>query len=366
MDNHLICNEPPNRPIPRFHARGRLMNGHNVAVRRRRSTDQCGRHGFFVFLMVVGCLFLANARPVVAQEANETEHPAKDATRAPVKRDSPVKVVNPATSTGKGQLHRDFGFPGAVRSWERFSYLNPRIPRRSRRNALGRGIGPQQGFGFPGTCGHRFSRLGCQGCGGAYAYPPTGMIRIGGIGDPTGYTMPLDKAYDLGVAPEGVTKTIETQAQRAMEEYLFVVDSGDDAFFRADYNEAARHYLLACELNQGDPTARLNAAHALTTQGRYAQAGSRIRRALSLQPKIAHFMIDIRSAYGRPADFERHLADLQAATEKSDNPKVWLLLAYYLYNSGAGDIAVDVLEHAAELAPDDRVIERFLAAAKGE
>ncbi|MGB0714552.1 MAG: tetratricopeptide repeat protein [Phycisphaerae bacterium] len=324
---------------------------------------QHGRASHFRIPMLITCLLVTFCHPAMGQEKPSNADPDQRTNAANQK-----QVANPAAPTGKGQLHRDFGVPGSFRAWERFHLLGPRRPAGSNRGA-NRSLSPYGNFGIGGVggigCGHRFNRLACGGCGGMYAPLPPGYVQKGQVGGANGYILPTSAASDVGVAPFELQGNIASQAQRSLDEYLFFITGAEQAFQSGNYASAAQNYLLACELNQADPTAYLGAAQALVATGRYPQAGKRLRRALDLQPKIANFPIDLRSAYGKRTDFESHLQQLQQSTEDSENPLQWFLLAFYLHNSGAPGLAEDILGFARMLAPEDRVIGRYQSAVMG-
>ena len=159
-----------------------------------------GRTLFSVLVLSLAPVCLAQDQP--AQPDFEHE---KDAAAAAAK------------PRGVGQLHRDFGFPGAIRPWERGMYLNPR---RS-----------TYGYSYPSVYGPYY--------GGAYGgyYRPYGLrpqhnrVYRESYGPPyEAYSLPLDHAYDLGVAPPEIQDTIAAQAERALTDYQSAMDAGYGAF----------------------------------------------------------------------------------------------------------------------------------------
>jgi tetratricopeptide (TPR) repeat protein len=147
--------------------------------------------------------------------------------------------------------------------------------------------------------------------------------------------------------------------------YADAMSEGLLAFRRAEYTLAARHFIRAAKVNQGDPASRIHAAHTLVALGKYLEALPALRRAFQLQPKIAYLSLDIRRDYGPKADFDAHLNALgRAAKQAEDDPRLWLLLGYYQYYSGREAQAVRSLAKADALAPGDFMTDALLDAAR--
>lgn len=263
-------------------------------------------------------------------------------------------AVSSGRRPGLGQLHRDFGYPGAIRAWERRMYLNPRHSGR--------------GYSYPSVYGSYYDPYVSP-----YTYYHAYGHRVGdnrlhrGSYGPNydAYSLRLDHAYDIGAAPPEIQDPIAAQAERALTDYQDAMGAGYDAFHRGQYSQAARYFLLASQFNHGDPSSRLCAAHAQVALGQYGSAASLLHRAFDLQPKLAYLPLDIRDSYGRAGDFAVHLDSLRETANQSHNSDVWFLLGYYYYNSGEADLAGPALARACRLSPDDRVLARFAAAAAG-
>ena len=157
----------------------------------------------------------------------------------------------------------------------------------------------------------------------------------------------------------------QTKAELGLNSYLKAMQQGNAAFRSGDYGSAARQFILAAKLNQGDPASRLHTVHALVALGHYADAVPALRRAVQLQPRLLFLPLDIRGEYGQPEDFAVHLGRLADAAETHpDDAGLWLLLGYYQFFSDAGPAAARSLSKAAELAPDDSVARRLYQAAR--
>jgi Flp pilus assembly protein TadD len=135
---------------------------------------------------------------------------------------------------------------------------------------------------------------------------------------------------------------------------------GKKAFEAGDYALAARQFLLAATLDQGDPASRLAAAHALVAVGTFEPAVRLLRRAFELQPRLVYLPLQIRGAYGNPDHFALHLTALrEAARNDENNPGIWFLLGYFGYYSDHMAEAADALERAAKLRPTDGLIQQL-------
>ncbi len=175
----------------------------------------------------------------------------------------------------------------------------------------------------------------------------------------------LERAYLEGLEEGRLNERLEMQSERGLNSYQEAMAAGQAAFFDGDYGLAARHFLLAATLHQGDPSARLCAAHTYIALGDYASAMRLIERAMELEPRIVYLPMDLRGAYGEWDDFVRHVRALQQATEESpEDAELWFLLGYCRYFSKQMKESVVPLSKAAELAPDDRMVGRLSDLAK--
>ncbi|MHC5109838.1 MAG: hypothetical protein ACYTHJ_08170 [Planctomycetota bacterium] len=309
--------------------------------------------------LVALCVVFLGSQPLRAQQRGDLQ-PGRGESRS-MTVDSASAA--PIKMTPYGQLHRDFGFPGAVRAWERFMYLNPRFR------------GGRSGFGYTYRFDPWYGPWGRYvGCGSSRRFN-SGYSRLYGSAPETridrttvgpnseSYSLQMDQAYALGTAPEPVQDRLQVQAQYALEEYENAMNSGYAAFEMADYPQAARHFLLATQLNHGDPSSRLCAAHAEVAVGNYSGAAELVRRAFALQPKLVYISVDIPSAYSDIAHFNAHLQALEVAVRKSDDAQLHLLMGYYYHNSNMTQDARMALARARALDDGDRVIARFAVAA---
>lgn len=167
----------------------------------------------------------------------------------------------------------------------------------------------------------------------------------------------LDRAYQQGIEDGRNLERMDRHASRTYTNYQQSMAEGHRAFAAGRYGDAARAFLLAAQLNQGDPAARLCAAHARTALGHYEPAAHLIRRAFELQPRMAYLPIDIRTAYAKPGDFESHLEALNRSWEEQPNESArCLVLGYTLLFSKQPRKAESVLGRAMELDPADTVV----------
>jgi Flp pilus assembly protein TadD len=136
---------------------------------------------------------------------------------------------------------------------------------------------------------------------------------------------------------------------------------GDRSFRRGEYALARDDYRRALARDKGDPDVRLALGLAEIASGRWPQASKAIVEGLKKGGDLNPESFDLRKAYGRPGDFEKHRARLEAAAAKSpDDAGLCLLLGYVRYFSGdvAGGRAA--WEKYAALPSPDPTIKSYI------
>ena len=129
------------------------------------------------------------------------------------------------------------------------------------------------------------------------------------------------------------------------------------AFRAGQYRMAAKHFKMAHENNLGDPSAMIYSAHAFFAIGRYQDAANFLRKAFTLEPRIALLDYDIRDDYGNKADFELHMRALNNAIVSAPRDLDRLtFLGYALLYSDQPDRAFEVLTRARSIAPQDKLV----------
>ncbi|MGD2109465.1 MAG: tetratricopeptide repeat protein [Phycisphaerae bacterium] len=236
---------------------------------------------------------------------------------------------------------RDFGFPDADRPFGRPRYLDR--PYRHRRSYLRPDSRLRRDYRYYyDDYTYRFGP-------GRYGY---------------GYDDDLERAYRQGVSDGQNYERFDIQAERGLATYQGAMAEGHAQFEEGHYAAAARQFLLAATVNQGDPASRLCAAHAHFALGEFEPAVRLLHRAFELQPKFLYLPLDIRGAYGKPAGFDDHLRTLRKAafTHEGDSG-LWLLLGYCRFYSADLKGARVAIRHALDLAPDDELTRRLAALA---
>jgi len=252
-------------------------------------------------------------------------------------------------------LQRDFARPDPRLPWGYRQYSQPHS----------QSFDPTRGYPYPDD---RYDRHSWQrppehsydyGYGNYYRYYPP----RDGYGDP--YAFIYEEAYRRGVDDGRRFEQFERQAELGLASYLQAMENGLRAFGRHAYSGAARSFILAARLNQGDAASRIHAAHAMFALGRYHEAIPFLRRAFELQPRIAQLPLDMRDDYSERKDFTNRLNSLtQAAGASPKDADLWFLLGYCHMYSGSPAEAYRALKTAAELRREDRLIQALLEVAK--
>lgn len=172
-------------------------------------------------------------------------------------------------------------------------------------------------------------------------------------------------AYRQGITDGRRFERYEREVEMGLASYRAALAAGQESLQRGDYDTAARGFILAARLNQGDPASRVHAANACIGMGRWTEAAALLRRAFELQPNIAFLPIDLRREFTR-GDFDDRIAAIRSAIETSpQDADLRGLLGYMQLFSGQFREAVATLSEAARLAPDDPWIATLRAGAGG-
>ena len=130
---------------------------------------------------------------------------------------------------------------------------------------------------------------------------------------------------------------------RAAEYYLSL---GDRAFRDGRYADAVHFYAKSVEFAPEEGILYLILSDALFCTGDYHYAAYALRRAFELDPLLATSVVDKRSFYADPAEFDRQVAVLETYLEDHfvDDDARLVLAANYLFG-GRPAAAVDLLEN---------------------
>ncbi len=202
----------------------------------------------------------------------------------------------------------------------------------------GRSYGYGHGYGYG------------YGAGPYYNYHPDD-----GWGD--AYRFGFTSGYNYWRFQKNATEQQETVMVHALD----AMDKGLKLFKAGNYRQAIDAFKLAAETNQGDPAARIYAAHSLFATGRYREAMPFLTRAFELQPKLVLLDYDMRGDYGRRADFDNQVRALESALQQSPTSvERLIMLGYVRFYSGQKDTAYEPLTKAKLLDPANSVPDRLL------
>jgi len=136
---------------------------------------------------------------------------------------------------------------------------------------------------------------------------------------------------------------------------------GDEAFRAGRYSDAVHEYAKAVELQPDQGVLHLILSDALFATGDYHYAAYALRRALELDPTLAESVVDKRSFYGDPADFDRQLELLERylGDHFLDDDARLLLAANYLFARKTAQ-AADLLGSPFSLAMRESPAGRLL------
>lgn len=200
---------------------------------------------------------------------------------------------------------------------------------------------------------------GYGGYGYGYGYEPhyNGYNHYAGESWGDAYRFGFSSGYNYWRFHKTATERQESVTVHALD----AMDKGLKFFKDGKYRQAIDAFKLAAETNQGDPAARVYAAHALFATGRYREAMPFLTRAFELQPKLVLLDYDMRGDYGRPMDFEAQVRALESALAQSPSSvERLIMLGYVRFYSGQKDAAYDPLSKAKTLEPVNALPDRLL------
>lgn len=133
------------------------------------------------------------------------------------------------------------------------------------------------------------------------------------------------------------------EINRAAEYYLSL---GDRSFRDGRYADAVHFYARAVEFSPDEGILYLILSDALFATGDYHYAAYALRKALELDPLLTSHVVDKRSFYSDPTEFDRQIAVLEIYLEDHfvDDDARLVLAANYLFG-GRPAAAVDLLEN---------------------
>ncbi|HKQ46882.1 MAG TPA: hypothetical protein VJZ71_02295 [Phycisphaerae bacterium] len=155
------------------------------------------------------------------------------------------------------------------------------------------------------------------------------------------------------------------RAGRLLNQHSAMFDQGMSEFRNGHYDQAVVHWLGAAESNHANAACRLHAGHAMFALGRYREGVQHIARAHELSPSLAYKTFDIRDEYGDTAEFDEHLAALQAFVARHpDDPSGMAMLGYVTFHTQGPAAALPVLERAGRLDRQSFFIPKLLQLAR--
>lgn len=175
------------------------------------------------------------------------------------------------------------------------------------------------------------------------------------------YRFGFNRGYDRGQFDRGGNERTEANLQH----FAGHLSNGLTLFNQGRYREASDAFRLAADTHQGDPSARIYAAHALFAVGRYQEAVGYLRRAFELQPRIVFLSYDLRDDYSKRSDFNQQLTALEEAVQRSPgNCDRLLLLGYIRYYSAQRDRAYAPLASVYKMNHRDTLAKRLMSNAR--
>jgi hypothetical protein len=240
------------------------------------------------------------------------------------------------------------------------------------------GYYPPEAYGAPGP---GYGDVGYGYEGGGYYGPPAYAGTAGPAPAPGEYAQAapeVDQQAVNGPPPVGQTEgeaLSQSQPQQGQEPAGQAagpqpsaaeqqMGAGMEAFNAGQYDMAAKSFLSAAMADNDNIDAWLAYGVARFATGNYEASGLAIRRAVRAFPDVVNSPVDIRERYGRSADFDRHLAAVEAyVRNKPESADGWLVLGFARHFSGQRELAAKTFDVVRRRFTSDRdVADIFLHA----
>lgn len=196
--------------------------------------------------------------------------------------------------------------------------------------------------------GHRFPHLG-------YGYGSGLHLDSGHLGGLSVASSPViyDSVYPGSRADQGGSRYAPQQADHGLT-------AGKRYLNEGKYALAVDAFLQAVLAAPQDGVPKLYFGLAHFAVGDYGYAVYAVRRGMDRVPDWGKEDKDLRYLYGKPADFDQHLAALTAHVQRSPaDGDAHFLLGYMLYFTGQYQPAIEQLDLALQIDGSNRRRSRF-------
>ncbi len=152
---------------------------------------------------------------------------------------------------------------------------------------------------------------------------------------------------------------------RVLANHERTVVAGLEQLRAGEYRQALIALTMAAELNHGDPACRIHLAQVHMALGHYDDAGTVLRRALQLQPKLRFMSLGLPSYYFEAAEFDRHVDQLSTWLKANRaTAETYFLLGYMEFQRGNFDTAHAAFRVAQRGLRDDALTASYLELTK--
>ncbi len=139
---------------------------------------------------------------------------------------------------------------------------------------------------------------------------------------------------------------------------------GDRLFRAGNLPRAVERYEQAIKADPDKANPRVRLAQIAFVRGKYTEAANFLRDAQMAEPGWLLTAGDVQAVFPEPAEFAKHIADLEAHLQAEPNDRdAWLVLGAEWFLSGRTRKAADVFLRLSDREPDS-TLKAFLVATK--
>ena len=165
-------------------------------------------------------------------------------------------------------------------------------------------------------------------------------------------TARLEEISAASVRAQAIMGKHKTFASYSKDKFNIYIRQGENYLKQGKFYKASESFGMASIYKSNDPLAFAGKSQALFGAGEYVSSSLFLARAVNMFNEYVFFDIDIESRFTDRDKLELRLKELSDWIEKSHAVELEFLAAYYYYQLGRTEQAVEYIDSAYEKSPD--------------